>query len=109
MEAMDLIDSNYKITSSLPDFEKFGLRSQMNRCAVSVASNIAEGTSKRTDKHFIQFLENSLGSAFEWETQLIICSRQGFIKEKIFIELQDNVQKIQSKSSNFIDALGDKN
>ncbi len=47
MEAMDLIDNNYKITNSLPDFEKFGLRSQMNRCVVSIASNIAEGTSKK--------------------------------------------------------------
>lgn len=105
IEAMDLIDDNYKLTSKLPDYEKFGLRNQMNRCAVSIASNISEGTSKRTDKHFIQFLENSLGSAFEWETQLIVCFRQGFIKEKIFHELQDKAQKIQSKISNFIDTL----
>lgn len=47
IEAMDLIDSNYRLTASLPDFEKFGLRTQMNRCAVSIASNIAEGTSKK--------------------------------------------------------------
>ncbi len=63
----------------------------------------------KKNKHFIQFLENSLGSAFEWETQLIICFRQGFIKEKTCVELQNDVQKIQSKISNFIDALGDKN
>lgn len=70
---MDLIDDNYQFTATLPDFEKFGLRSQMNRCAVSIASNIAEGTSKSTNKHFMRYLEISLGSAFEWETQLTIC------------------------------------
>ncbi|NRA93172.1 MAG: four helix bundle protein [Psychroserpens sp.] len=105
IEAMELIDKNYPITANLPDYEKFGLRSQMNRCAVSIVSNISEGTSKRTNRHFIQFLENSLGSAFEWETQLIICYRQNFIKENKFLELQNRIQKIQSKISNFIDTL----
>lgn len=67
-ESIELITDNYKFTSTLPDYEKFGLQSQLNRCSVSIASNIAEGTSKRSDKHFIKFLEDSLGSAFEWET-----------------------------------------
>ena len=77
---MELVDDNYQFTSTLPDYEKFGLRTQLNRCCVSIASNIAEGTSKRTNKHFLQYLEHSLGSAFEWETQLNICLRQKFIK-----------------------------
>lgn len=105
IEEMDLIDLTYKLISTLPDYEKFGLRSQMNRCAVSIASNIAEGTSKSTDKHFVQYLQTSLGSAFELETQLIICFRQDYIKEETLIKLQDNVQKIQRKISNFIDKL----
>ncbi len=105
IEAMDLIDDNYSITRKLPDYEKYGLRSQMNRRSVLIASNISEGTSKKTNKHFIQFLENSLGSAFEWETQLIVCFRQNFIEENKFLELQNKTQKIQSKISNFIDSL----
>ncbi|MBV7269322.1 four helix bundle protein [Winogradskyella luteola] len=105
IEAMDLIDDNYSIAHKLPDYEKYGLRSQMNRCSVSIASNISEGISKKTNKHFIQFLENSLGSAFEWETQLIICFRQNFIEENKFLDLQNKIQKIQSKISNFIDSL----
>lgn len=104
-ESMELIDENYLFTNTLPDFEKFGLKSQMNRCAVSIASNIAEGTSKNTNKHFIKFLQDSLGSAFEWETQLIICSRQNFIAEEKFIELEQKVKIIQRKISNFIDSL----
>lgn len=105
LEAMELIDANYKFTATLPDFEKFGLRSQMNRCAVSIASNIAEGTSKRTSKHFIQYLEISLGSAFEWETQLTICLRQKFIEQEKYKVMEDLIQKVQSKISRFIDTL----
>ena len=104
-EAMDLIDENYFLTATLPDYEKFGLRSQMNRCSVSIASNISEGTSKRTDRHFIKFLDDSLGSAFEWETQLNICFRQNFINEETFLKLEDRVKALQSKISNFSETL----
>ncbi len=105
LDAIELIDENYKLTGTFPDYEKFGLRTQMNRCSVSIASNIAEGSSKRTDRHFIKFLEDSLGSAFEWETQLMVCYRQGFISEELFLKLEDKVQALQSKISNFIDIL----
>ena len=104
-EAIELIDENYKLTATFPDYEKFGLRTQMNRCSVSIASNISEGSSKRTDKHFIKFLNDSLGSAYEWETQLIVSHRQNFIAEGLFLKLEDKVQALQSKISNFIDRL----
>lgn len=107
--AIELIDENYKLTSTFPDYEKFGLRTQMNRCSVSIASNISEGTSKSTDRHFIKFLDDSLGSAYEWETQLIVCYRQGFISEDLFLILEDRVQALQSKISNFIDTLDPNN
>lgn len=106
LEALELIDENYKLTATFPDYEKFGLRSQMNRCSVSIASNISEGSSKQTDKHFIKFLNDSLGSAYEWETQLIICYRQQYINKELFLKLEDSVQALQSKISNFIDKLG---
>ncbi|GER58007.1 four helix bundle protein [Patiriisocius marinus] len=102
---MDLIDENYVLTKTLPDYERFGLRTQMNRCSVSIASNISEGSSKRTDKHFLKYLDDSLGSAFEWETQLNICLRQGFISEERFKILEDKVQAVQSKISNFMSTL----
>lgn len=104
-KALELIDDNYLFTATLPDYEKFGLRSQMNRCAVSIASNIAEGSSKRSDKHFIKYLEDSLGSSFEWETQLTVCYRQNFISEELYLKLEEKVQEIQSKISNFIDKI----
>lgn len=63
----------FTFTKTLPDSERFGLVSQMNRAVVSVSSNIAEGSARKSDKHFIQFLETSLGSLFELETQLLLC------------------------------------
>lgn len=103
--AMELIKSNYQLTANLPDYERFGLRTQMNGCSVSIASNIAEGSSKSTNRHFIKFLEVSLGSAYEWETQLLVCRQQNFVSEELFIELEETIQKLQSKISNFIDSL----
>lgn len=108
-EAMVLIDENYNLTGTLPDYEKYGLCTQMNRFSVSIASNIAEESSKRRNKHFIKFLDDSLGSAFEWETQLIVCFRQGFIPEEKFKALDEKVQALQSKISNFIDTLAPNN
>ena len=52
VDSINLVSESYKLTRNFPDFEKFGLVSQMNRCAVSIPSNIAEGSSKSTDKHF---------------------------------------------------------
>lgn len=105
LESIELVTDNYNFTTTLPDYEKFGLKSQLNRCAVSIPSNIAEGTSKRTNKHFIKYLEDSLGSAFEWETQLIICKNLHFISEEKFDFFERKIQKIQQKISNFIDKL----
>ena len=104
-ESIELVTLNYKFTATLRDYEKFGLRSQLNRCAVSIPSNISEGTSKKTNKHFTTFLEHSLGSAFEWETQLIIYKNLNFISEENFNNFEKRIQKLQQKISNFIDSL----
>ena len=102
---MELVNKTYKLTKTFPDSEKFGLSSQMNLCAVSIPSNIAEGTSKSSEKHFNKYLEDSLGSAFEWETQLIVCKRQKYIEENMFSDLEKRVTVLQSKISNFMDRL----
>ena len=84
IDSIELVSESYKLTRTFPDFEKFGLVTQMNRCAVSIPWNIAEGSSKSTDKHFNKYLEDSLGSAFEWETQLTIAFNEGYLSEEIF-------------------------
>lgn len=62
----------YTLTNQLPQKEQYGLVSQMNRCAVSIPSNIAEGCSRNSDIELKRFIEIALGSAFELETQLIL-------------------------------------
>lgn len=104
-ESIELVSLNYNYTSDYPDIERFGIVSQMNRSAVSIASNIAEGTSKRTAKHVIKFMVDSLGSAFEWETQLIISRNLGYITLKKFSDGEKRIKKLQSKISNFIDKM----
>jgi len=66
----------------LPDNEKFGLTSQIRRATVSIPSNVAEGCSRKSDKEFVRFLEIALGSAFELETQLLICTQTELIKKE---------------------------
>ncbi|WP_321283945.1 four helix bundle protein [uncultured Vibrio sp.] len=68
--AMDRAQTVYKTTSTFPADERFGLTSQMRRCAVSIASNIAEGAGRQTPKEFIQFLHIAQGSCSELDTQL---------------------------------------
>ena len=71
-EAMKVVKSTYLLSAQLPSDERFGLISQINRCAVSIPSNIAEGSGRTTDKDFLNFINFSLSSSFELETQLIL-------------------------------------
>lgn len=69
----------YVITAIFPDVEKFGLTNQLRRASVSIPSNIAEGSSRSSNKDFSRFLEIALGSAYEVETQLLIAFDLGFL------------------------------
>src|SRR5689334_6360215 len=72
-EGMDFCDLISDYTETLPLKEKFTLVSQLEKCDVSIPSNSAEGSGKRTDIHFAEFLTTSLTCSFEAETQLLIC------------------------------------
>lgn len=95
----------YKITQNFPDSERFGLVSQLRRAATSVPSNIAEGSAKSSNKHFLIFLENSLGSCYEIETQLLVSYDVGYLKESDLIELTDELNKIILMISKFMSTL----
>lgn len=73
--AMDLAEQVYKVASEFPKEEKFGMCSQIKRCAVSIPSNIAEGAGRGTNAQFRQFLEYSMGSCNELQTQLELSRR----------------------------------
>ena len=84
----------YVLTNRLPSEEKFGLSSQMRRCAVSVPSNIAEGSKRRTKQDFMQFLKIASGSSAELETQLLLAEQIYKIHNKKETELLKEVQKM---------------
>lgn len=100
-QAMDLCDLVYSYTESLPNKEKFNLISQMQRCSVSIPSNIAEGSAKRTELHFAEYLTTSLASGYELETQILICERRKYGKKIDLEKLLALVTELQSKIFNF--------
>jgi four helix bundle protein len=95
-KAIDLVTETYLKTKDFPKEEIYGLTSQIRRSAVSVPSNIAEGCGRKTSKDFSNFLGIALGSAFELETQLIICKNLGFILQNDFEKLENEDNHIQN-------------
>ena len=73
--------SIYQSTSNFPQEEKFGITNQIRRSAVSIPSNIAEGSSRSSIKDFRRFIEIAMGSAYELETQLSIANEIGYISD----------------------------
>lgn len=88
-DSMNLAKNVYILASQLPNEEKFGLKSQLNRCAISIPSNIAEGSGRTSNKEFNHFLNISLSSSYELETQLIL------VNEIFEIELNEILTELQ--------------
>ena len=84
----------YLATGSFPDEEKFGLVSQLRRASISIASNIAEGASRKSNKDFSRFLTMALGSCYEIETQLLISNDLDFITETNLYKLQETLSPL---------------
>ena len=103
---MDIASDIHKIGLEFPKNEIYGLVSQMNRAAVSMPSNIAEG-SNRSNIHFKQFLNISLGSSFELQTQLLIANQNNYITTEKTIEIEDKIIEFQKMTTGFINTLED--
>jgi four helix bundle protein len=105
IKAIDLAAEVYRVTSSFPAEEKFGLTSQSRRAAVSISSNIAEGAGRSSSKEFKYFLGIANGSSFELQTQLFISSKLGLINseelEKLLL-LIDELQKMNYGFQNML-------
>ena len=108
-DAINLSTEIYKITEKFPLDERRGLCSQMQRASVSIASNIAEGASRSSKSEFKRFLEISLGSSFELESQLIISNNIGYLDESVTDNLVMSVQNIEKQLSGFINSLNENN
>jgi four helix bundle protein len=104
-KGVEIVIQVYHLSGKLPDVEKFGLRSQLTRAAVSIPSNIAEGSSRTSQKDFARFLEISLGSTFELETQLLIIQELKLIETEVLGNLLENLNEEQKMIMGYIKKL----
>jgi len=81
-KSIEMVVVCYRLTRQLPDSERYGLKSQMERAAVSIPANIAEGQGRGTPKSFSHHLWIANGSLAELQTHLVIATRLGFLKER---------------------------
>jgi four helix bundle protein len=104
-KAMNFVTKLYRSTRSFPHEELFGITSQMRRSAVSIPSNIAEGFGRNSSNEFKRFLQISMGSLFELQTQLEISKNLEYINETSFNELYQDLREIEAMLSAFIKSL----
>ena len=95
----------YKVSAVFPSSERYEITSQVKRAVVSVASNIAEGAGRNTDKEFNHFLGIAIGSSFEVYTQLVIAGELGLIKIEILEPLLTELEEIQKMIRGFKEKL----
>ncbi|MBS2096746.1 four helix bundle protein [Carboxylicivirga linearis] len=96
-----LVKDIYKLTSEFPQSEIYGLTSQMRRASVSIPSNIAEGSGRKTNKEFSRFLEIAYSSALELETQVYLSFDLEFIIESVLEEFLVKIDELQKMISSF--------
>jgi four helix bundle protein len=99
--SVDLTNEIYNLTDNFPKSELFGLTSQIRRCSVSVASNIAEGSSRSSNKDFNRFLEISLGSLYELQTQIIISANRNYFETSKLEIIENKIEELQRMISGF--------
>jgi four helix bundle protein len=103
--AIQLALSTYCCTATFPKHEMYGLAQQMRRAAVSIASNIAEGKGRNTDKEFRQFLFNARGSLLELETQLLIAQELSYLPKDVYLQLREGTKEVGRGLAGLLNAL----
>lgn len=93
-KSKELVAEIYSVTGTYPDKERFGFISQLNRSALSIASNIAEGTSRTSKKEQAHFTEIAYGSLMEIACQLIISNELGYLLEEDLKRLRIRISEI---------------
>ena len=102
---MDLTKLVYRISEEFPTEEKYGLKSQMCRCAVSITSNIAEGSGRGSDKEFQRFLNMALASSYELETPFILTQELCFFTEERVQTALEKITEVQKMIYSFRETL----
>ena len=101
IRSKDLVVEIYKLSQHFPKSEQFGLTSQMRRCAVSVPSNISEGCGRGTPKQFKHFINISIGSICELETQMYIAHELGYCGKEILDKVTDEIMEVRKMMIGF--------
>jgi len=99
--SMDLVTLVYKLTDTFPVSERYGLTNQIRRSAVSIPSNIAEGSGRNSWKELHQFIGYTIGSAAELDTQIIIANNLNYINEKSIEEMFELLEKTRKLLSGY--------
>jgi len=106
-KSMDLVVMVYETTRRFPAVERYGLASQMQRAAVSIPSNIAEGAARRSPKELLQFIYTARGSLSELDTQLDIALRLGYVSAEREAELRRRLEELSRMMYGLITSLTD--
>ena len=104
-KAMNLVTNTYSNTKEFPKEEIFGLTSQIRRCIISVPSNIAEGCGRDSNKEYLRFLNVSISSLFEFQTQLEIAKNINYIIEKEYNNLYEDSRELERMLVSFINKI----
>jgi len=107
-KSMLLVSEIYEQTATYPKEELYGLTSQIRRSAVSVPSNIAEGYGRRSTREYARFLQISIGSLYELDTQLEISRNLGYLFGDDFLGMSQNCMEISKMLNSFVGKLGNR-
>jgi len=104
-KGFDIAVKSFQFVSSFPKEERYGISSQITRASVSIPSNVAEGSSRKSDKDYNRFLEHSLGSSFELETQVLIAQSVNFGDKSTSELLLKDIDEEQKMLMSFMSKL----
>jgi len=104
-KGLEIAVNSFKLVSTFPKEEKFGISSQITRAAVSISSNIAEGSSRTSEKDYNRFIEISLGSTFELETHLLISAAVNYGDEGLCKSILKDIDEEQKMLISFMKRL----
>ena len=97
-KGIEIVKSIYQVVKQFPPEEKYGVVSQITRAAISIPANIAEGSSRNSDKDYARFLQLALGSAFEVQTYLVVAKEMNMANtsdiEQIEVQLEEEIKMI---------------
>lgn len=104
-KSMVLVTNCYTLSANFPKEEQFGLTSQIRRCSISIPSNIAEGFGRGTNKEYYRFLTISLGSLFEFQTQIEIAYNLNYIILENYNKLYEDSRELERMLASFMNKI----